>query len=248
MSTPILVYTCDGYADALPGFAYLLGVYWSELQPVYVCGTQPFQLSQNFLWLDVESRIAERWSDGLIEALKQIDDPVIVWMLEDYYLCRHVDNAAVESLADYMRMHDDILKIDLTADRLHSGRAEDVDYWGHVDILETDWQTPYQFSTQCALWNRKHLLSVLRPEMSPWDFELQDKKPENLHVLGTRQWPVRYVNFYGMGLGKDECRTEHRRHGLGGTTVERIPDEHVKFMQENGLFPKGRKINNAANG
>ena len=246
MSTPILVYTCDAYASALPGFAYLQGVFWSQLQPVYVCGTKPFPLPPNFTWLDVESRIAERWSDGLIEALNQFNDEVFVWMLEDYYLCRGVDHQAIESIAEYMRMHPDVLKVDLTADRLHSGRGEDVDYWGHVDLLRTEWDVPYQFSTQAACWNRKHLLSVLRPEMSPWDFELQDKKP-GLHVLGTRQWPLRYVNLLGMGLGKDEYRTEHRRHGLGGTTVERIPDEHVEFMQKHNLFPEGKRLNNDVN-
>jgi hypothetical protein len=135
----------------------------------------------------------------------------------------------------------------MTGDRLHSGRAEDVGHWGHVDLIRTPWDTPYQFSTQAALWNRKHLLSCLHPEMSPWDFELQDRKPEKLHVLGTRQWPIRYVNFVGMGLAKDEVRTEHIRNGLGGTTIERIPEEHVRFMQEHGLFPEGRKVNNGVN-
>jgi hypothetical protein len=247
MSTPILVYTCDAYADVVPGFAYLLGVFWSQLQPVYIAGTKSFPLPPNFTWLEVESRVAERWSDGLIEALRQMNEPVFIWMLEDYYLCRQVDNAAIESLAEYMMMHPDVLKIDLTGDRLHSGAADDVDYWGHVDLLRTPWETPYQYSTQCALWNREHLLSILRPEMSPWDFELQDKKPEHLHVLGTRQWPVRYVNFIGMGLEKDEYRTEHIRHGLGGTTIERIPDDHVAFMHDHNLFPKDRKLNNSVN-
>lgn len=239
MSVPILVYTCDDYADCVPGFAYLMGVFWSQLQPVFVCGTQPFPLPPNYRWLDVESRIAARWSDGLIEALHQFDDPVFVWMLEDYFLCRGVNHAAVESLSQYMLMNPDVMRIDLTADRLHSGHAVDVDVWGHCDIIETDWETPYQFSTQAALWNREHLLSLLRPEMSPWDWELQGTRPE-LRVLGTRQWPVRYVNFLGMGLAKDQYRTEHKRQGLGGETVERIPHDHLEFMREHGLLPEGR--------
>lgn len=243
----VVVYTCNEYAPILPGFAYLFNVFYSSLQPVAYAGCPKMDLPQNFEWYEVESRIAERWSDGLIELLLKLDDPIICWMLEDYYLCRTVDHAAIGSLADYMQMNKDILKIDLTGDRLHSGKAEDVGYWGHVDLIRTPWDTPYQFSTQCALWNRKHLLSVLRPEMSPWDFELQDKKPEHLHVLGTRQWPVRYVNAVGMGLGSDEFRTRHERKGNGGTTIERIPNEHVDFMKEHDLFPKGRKVNNKVN-
>jgi len=238
VSTPILVYTCDAYAWSVRPFAYLLNVYWSEMQPVYVCGTKSFPLPPNFTWLDVESRIKERWSDGLIEALRQIKEDILIWSLEDYWLCRRVDNVAIESLAEYMGMHPNILKIDLTADRLHSGKAYDVDTYGRMDIIETSWETPYQLSTQMACWNRKHLLSLLRPEMSPWDFELQDKRLPNLRVLGTRQWPARYCNGLGMGLSGDKYRTEHIRNGLGGTTIERIPQEHIDEMHKLGFLPE----------
>jgi len=240
----VIVYTCNEYSDVLPGFAYLFNTYWSALQPVAYAGCPKMDLPQNFEWHEVESRVASRWSDGLIEFLLRLDDEIVCWLLDDYFLCRGVDHKAIGSLADYMRMYPDILKIDLTGDRLHSGAAEDVDTWGHVDIIETSWDVPYQFSVQAALWNRRHLLSLLRPEMSPWDFELRSDYPAHLRVLGTRQYPVRYVNFLGMGLGKDEYRTEHIRHGLGGTTIERIPDEHVVFMREHDLFPKDRKLNN----
>lgn len=243
----VMVYTCNEYADVLPGFAYLFQTFWSALQPVAYAGCPKMDLPANFTWYDVQSRVAERWSDGLIEFLDMLDDTIICWLLEDYYLCRGVHHQAVASLVDYMRMHPDILKIDLTGDRLYSGDAKDVDYWGHLDIITTSWDTPYQFSTQAALWNREHLLSVLRPEMSPWDFELHSAIPEGLHVLGTRQYPLRYVNFLGMGLAKNEYRIEHRRKGLGGVTIERIPDDHVEFMRKHGLFPAGRTLNNEVN-
>lgn len=243
----VIVYTCDEYSTVLPGFAYLFNVYFSALQPVAYAGCKKLDLPQNFEWYDVESRIAERWSDGLIEFLDMLDDKVVCWLLEDYYLCRTVDHQAIGSLVDYMGMHPNILKIDLTGDRLYSGKAQDVDYWGHCDIISTPWETPYQYSIQAALWNRRHLRKLLRPEMSPWDFELRSDYPDDLYVCGTRQWPLRYVNLLGMGLGKDEYRTKHERKGLGGMTVERVPDEHVRFMQEKGLFPKDKKENNEVN-
>jgi hypothetical protein len=245
--TRILVYTCQDYAWCLKPLLYLLDVYWSREQPIVIGGCKPFDMPDNVTWLDVESRVAERWSDGLIECLHQMDDDVFVWMLEDYWLCRTTDCTAISSLAEYMRGHPDVLKIDLTADRAYSGAAVDIDPWGRCDLIETSWDMSYQWSTQAAIWDRKHLLNHLHPEMSPWDFELRDAKPRELRVLGTRQWPLRYVNGVGMGLEKDEYRTEHIRHGVGGTTIERIPDEHVQFMQEHGLFPADRKLNNDIN-
>jgi len=239
---PILVYTCDAYAWSVKPFLYLLDVYWSQQQPVVIGGCQPFPTPENVTWLNVESRIKERWSDGLIECLHQIDSDTFVWCLEDYWLCRTVDVASISSLAEYMGNHTNVLKIDLTGDRLHSGAAIDVDYWGHNDLIETSWDTPYQWSIQAALWNRELLLRYLRPEMSPWNFELQDSKPRELRVLGTRQFPVRYVNSIGMGLdAKYLYRTEHVRDGLGGRTIERIPYEHIDEMLRLEILPPQEK-------
>ena len=236
----VIVYTCSEYCWTLPGFAYLFQVYWSAQQPVAYAGCPKLDLPENFQWYDVESRVVERWSDGLIEFLNMIDDDLIVWLLDDYYICRGVDHQAIGSLAEYMRMYPDVLRIDLTADRLHSGHAVDIGSYGRLDIIETDWDTPYNYSTQAAMWNRKHLLSTLRPAMSPWDFELHTEHQPYLRVLGTRGWPVRYLNLVGTGLdSKYKYRAVHVREGLGGTTIERIDPEHLAKMLELGLLPEG---------
>lgn len=239
----ICVYTHEKAQWCLKPLAYLFNVYWSELQPVYIAGGEPsVDLPENFYWLQVESRVKERWSDGLIDMLKIIKSDVICLLLEDYWLVRFVDWEVINSLEEYMLNNPDILRIDLTADRLYSGRAVDIDYWGRCDILKTDWDTPYQWSTQAGLWNRHHLLANLRPELSPWDFELQDNDQKHLRVLGTRQWPVRYINGVGMQLDeKYRYRTEHVREGLGGKTIERIDKEHVDVMIRRGILPPRAK-------
>jgi len=238
----IFVYTHQDAHWALRPFAYLFNIYFSSLQPVAIAGGEPsVELPDNFLWAPVESRVKERWSDGLIEFLQMVESDVVCMFLEDYWLVRYIDWEILGSLEQYMLMHPDVLKIDLTGDRLHSGNAVDIGYWGRADLVQTSWETQYQWSTQVALWNRKHLLANLRPEMSPWDFELQDRHPENLRVLGTRQWPCRYVNGVGMQC-KNLYRTEHIRDGLGGRTIEKIDDEHVQIMLERGILPENRPL------
>jgi hypothetical protein len=238
----ICVYTHTDAHWCLQPFAYLFNIYFSSLQPVLVAGGEPdIELPDNFRWFSVESRVKERWSDGLIEFLRMINSDIVCMMLEDYWVVRFVDWEILGSLEEYMLMYPDVLKIDLTGDRLHSGAAVDVGYYGRADLVQTSWDVPYQWSTQAALWNRRHLLKYLRPGMSPWDFELQDKRPEDLRILGTRQWPVRYVNGVGMQC-PNLYRTEHVRDGLGGRTIERIDDEHVQFMLEHGILPENRPL------
>lgn len=244
----VVVPTCDRYLWALRPFQYLFNTYWSELQPVVIGGFSfpPFQLRGNFQFVQIDRNEypAERWSDGLIRLLtKFVEDDIIVLLLEDYWLCRGVNHEAVRALAEFMRGRDDILRIDLTADRLHSGKGVDVGYYGCWDLLETSPDTPYQWSTQACLVNRRHFLSCLKPGLAPWDFELQGNEliPEGLRVLGTRQWPVRYVNAIGMGC-EWRYRTEHVRDGVGGRTIERIPQEHVNAMLEAGILPPNERL------
>ena len=243
----VVVYTSDKYLWCLRPFQYLFNTYWSELQEVVVGGFSPppFPLAPNFTFKSIAPRNypAEKWSDGLIQLLTSMDDEVIIFMLEDYWLCRTVQHGAVASLQEYMLHHPGVLRVDLTADRLYSGRAFDVDTWGHLDIIETPADTPYQWSTQACVVNRKHFLNCLKPGLGPWDFELRGNEliPDGLRVLGTRQWPVRYVNAVGM-QNPYKYRTEHVRDGAFSKTIERIPEQHVAYMLKRGILPRNEKL------
>jgi hypothetical protein len=217
------------------------------MQPVVVVGFNPprFPLPANFEFVSLGTRNypAAEWSDGLIKFLSRWNEDRFVFMLEDYWLCRTVYHQAIVSLDQYMQYHPDILRIDLTADRLHSGHAKDVEAWGCLDILETDKETPYQWSTQACMVSREGMLACLQPGLAPWDFELRGNEliPEGWRVLGTRQWPVRYVNAIGMGCAY-KYRTEHVREGMAGVTIERIEPHHVNAMRSRGILPENEKL------
>lgn len=222
----VIVPCCDKYLWALRPFAYLFNTYWSELQPVLVAGYTPprFDLPRNFEFYSISHPDPgpATWSNGVAQALRSIDDPFFVLMLEDYWLNRAVDCSAVASLDHYLSIHQDVLRVDLTGDRLYSGRAFDVGAWGHLDMIETPIDTQYQLSLQACVVNREHMLSVLRPGMSPWEFELQDqpKALGSLRIHGTRQMPVKYTN--GIGSGHGDCYTEG------------IAPEHVAELRRRG--------------
>lgn len=231
----VIVPTCDKYLWAVRPFAYMFNVFWSAQQEVLIGGfSEPdFELPPNFEFMSIDdhSYPADKWSDGIIKLLNNIDDDLFVLMLEDYWLNRGVNHQAVESLAEYMRIHKGVLRTDLTTDRLYAGRMFDVDTWGYLDIIETPPDTPYQWSTQACVVNRRHMLRCLQPGMAPWQFELggNDMIPTGLRVLGTRQFPVRYVNGVGMG-----CKMKYNQLG--------IPEAHLNHMQETGILPPNELI------
>jgi hypothetical protein len=222
MNIPVYVTTCNRYLWALRPFSYLFNLYWSELQHVVVIGfTRPdYNLPANFEFYSAGEDTGQKsWSTALMRALHEMDDELFTLLLDDYWLQRTVDTAGVATLADYMQQHPRVLRMDLTTDRLYAGGMFDVEAFGHYDILETPPSTPYQMSTQAGIWRRSLLLELLRPEMTPWEVELQTDVPGRMRVLGTRQSPVRYANVF-RGGDPDTL-----------LNLEQIPGEHIEELR-----------------
>lgn len=202
----VFVYTSDPYIWCLKPFAYLFNIYWSELQEVIVGGFTPpqFPLPKNFTFHQIDKKPypKQKWSNGLIRFLQDYQDDVLVLLLEDYLLRRTVDHGGIDSLASYMCMNEnsDVVRLDLTADRLYGKGAHDVEPWGHYDIIACDKDAMYEMSLQAAIWNRRNFLRLLKPDMNPWEVEIQtDMTQQPYRILGTRQWPVRYANLMLKG-------------------------------------------------
>lgn len=220
----VFCYTCDPYLWLLKPFCYLFNTYWSELQEVIVGGFTPprFPLPSNFVFHQISKNPypKEMWSDGLIRFLEDFHDDVFVLLLEDYLLYRTVDHNGVNTLADYMRINKDVVRFDLTSDRLYGKGMRDIESWGHYDIIACDKDAMYEMSLQAAIWNRRNLLTLLRPSMNPWEVETQtDMTKQPYRVLGSRQYPVRYANLMLKGEVMDY-------------ELERIPESHRSIIKQ----------------
>lgn len=216
----------------LQPFAYLFNQYWSSLQSVtVVCESRPtFGLPNNFRYYQVglageEKWPQHKWSDGLMKFLHSIDEQYVLLMLDDYWLVRTVDHTSIGTLLEYMKQRKNILRIDLTGDRLYAAGVEPHDMYGHYDLIKAN-GSEYQMSLMPGIWNKGLLLSVLELGWSPWDVELRgtsvvNERPE-LVVLGTRQWPIRITN--ALRTGNDDI------------DVSNVDGEHLQVIQQ--WFPK----------
>jgi hypothetical protein len=207
---PIYVTTCNKNLWLIRGFAHLFNIYWGQNWPVTVLGFSPpdFELPENFTFYSIhpEEAPADNWSDALRMALTVYTDNLFVLLLEDYWLQRTVDTAGVLALASYMNDNPDVLRGDLTGDRLYAGGKYDLCGWGHLDLLETPNNTPYQISLQAGIWRRGLMTDprILTPGKSPWEFEMHTGTPDKgFRVIGTYQMPVKYANILKNGKVQD---------------------------------------------
>jgi hypothetical protein len=199
----VVVTTCNKYAWATRPFAYLFNTYWSPVESVHIlCESHITGLPPNFQCRPISLAgeggwPMQMWSDGVAKYLNTIPEQFVIIMLEDYWLTRQVDTEAIQIALEYMSQYRSILRIDLTTDRLYAGGVKPHDTYKRLDFVNAD-GSQYEMSLMPGLWNKKLLLDVLQPNMSPWDVELQGTTIVNenaeLVVLGTRQNPIRFVN------------------------------------------------------
>lgn len=223
----VFIYTSDKTSWALRPFAHLMQHYWSSDFPVAVFGEHrpDFDLPDNFAFNELGAIPLQEWSTGLIAALQSIEDEVILFMMDDYWLNRDVDHEAIELCRGYMRLEENIARFDMTTDRLYARGVTDYGALSYLDVIKSDPLSPYHFSTQAALWQRKCLIDCIAPHEQPWECEINgDKRLRDAGylVLGTRQAPIRYTIAIQKGMFMPDGGYQTPTHALNVSDVEYI--------------------------
>ena len=195
----IICLTNDKAIWATKPFAHLFNKYWGSDQEVTIFGFNypDFYYPDNFTFVSCDSYNwpAERWTNQLRLALEQTVDDLVIIFLEDYWLCKPVDIAAVRSMYEYAASEPDLLRIDLTNDRSqHKGAFKYHEYNGY-DIIRTLQPIKYQMSYQVGVWNRNNLLKLLVPNETAWQSEIEGSKrvPNDMLALGLKEPVVSYI-------------------------------------------------------
>lgn len=196
----LFILTSDVTLWALRGCVWLLDKYWPAHPPLVVGGFTPpaFPLPDwvTFIRLGAFADFpAQRWSDGLHALLAGQPDDIFCWTMDDFWLVRPVDDAAVRLLYQHMLDNPHLARVDLTTDRLYAANMQAAGTLGHLHLVNTPPGTPYQLSFQAGLWRREALRLYLEPGESAAETEIRGSQRMNLanaNVLGTVEAPLRY--------------------------------------------------------
>ncbi|MFZ5571246.1 MAG: hypothetical protein ACOZF0_12615 [Thermodesulfobacteriota bacterium] len=212
----LLIMSCDKYADLWKPFFHLLFYYWPELPfPVYL-------LSNHRIYPDGRVRplaVGEdrSWSHGLLAAIGKIDTPLVLCMLEDFFLQEPVDQ---EAISNCLRMMEET---DAGMMRLVPNPRPDLPIDGYPEIGEIAISSPYRVSTQATLWRKSELHRVVKAGESIWEFEINGTERSRsfdngyycvwkgvmryIHVIERGKWFRRQARKYAaMGIGCDFSR------------------------------------------
>ncbi len=164
-SVSVVVSSCDAFLDCWRPFAFFFRKFWGDCPfPVYLLVNELEVRSQFIRPLRVGKD--EGWATTMQRALAQIDTPYILYLQEDYFLNRPVDQeqlardftAAMEAGADSFSFCDLSL--------LDPGFAQMPDRFGLVSP-----ESKGRTRLQAALWKRDAFAALLRPGENAWEME-----------------------------------------------------------------------------
>lgn len=223
----ILVNTCDNFDDCWQPYFKLHAKYWPDCAGRLYLNTETKDFS--YPGLDVTAlKVAAgedgrrlTWSECLLRALDKIEEDIVLYMQEDYFLKAPVQGDWVKRYVQLMQDDESIHCIQLTDQAVISvGPSQ------YKGLCKVKPRQRYLISCQAALWRKDVLKSYLRAHESAWQFEEFGSKrgarlPHNFYVVDP-SWVklnefeiIPYV-FTGIvqGRWKEEVMPLFEAHGI----------------------------------
>lgn len=173
----ILVNTTDSFEDCWQPFFTLFARFWPGCSYPIVLNTE----TKTFTYSGLDIRCARvgndtparrlTWSECLLRCLESIDDDLILYLQEDYFLNDRVDVEQINEFADILQAegYSHIALVSFS----NAGPWRPTKY---PLLWEIDQKAAYRLSLQAGLWRKDRLQCYLRKHETPWQFEVWGSK------------------------------------------------------------------------
>lgn len=194
----VLIGTCDAYSQFWKNFDILFNRYWNvETDNIVVSETKPL-FSRYFKYKNILPGINLPWGKRMLLGLDEINTEYVVFLLEDYYLTEEINENFIQEHLDILEKYNAqkiMFDIKYPSNIYYLSKIEE-------ELYEFKQNSPYLNSVQPSIWKVDFLKDALKPEYSPWEFELKGNyRTSTLGakiLLKSRPSPV-YFNFVRKG-------------------------------------------------
>lgn len=167
----ILVVGYDGYLDVWNHFFELLNKNWPVRPQTYLATSELIPEYENVKVIAAGSN--SEWSTRTRNALKQINTPYVILLLEDFFITKPVDNQRVRSTLDLIEQ-DNIkfyqILVQLVVQSWEKGKS----YKGNQQIRVIPEDKKYALNLQAAIWKKNYLEDAIGDgNYNAWQFELK---------------------------------------------------------------------------
>lgn len=163
----VVIGSCDSYNNMWKNFDILFKRYWNlDTENIFVGETIPIPYDG---YINVLPGTNLPWGQRILEGLKLVKTDYVCLLLEDYYLTENING-------EFIKQHIDILE-ERKADKVMFATLSSPGNYNLIqlesDLFQFRTQSMYLNSVQPAIWKINYIKDVLKPDYSPWDFELK---------------------------------------------------------------------------
>lgn len=169
----LLIIGYDPYKDVWDHYFDLLEKYWPD-RPETFLATNELEPTYANVKAIPAGKSAE-WSQKVLTAMKEIEAPYVVLLLEDFFTTSPVNNQDLSELVDCMQENQLKYCKLLNQSRI---KGEAFNRKKHLRIIGNE--DEYGISLQPAIWDREFLLKLVGTEnYNAWIFEFNQVKEKN---------------------------------------------------------------------
>jgi hypothetical protein len=147
-----------------------------------------FELPSNFEFVSLgKQRGPDYWSDDMIDFFSTCTDDYFYFPTEDMFILEPVDVEILEYAINLFECNLDsnLLRFCLANDIQHRPYNTIHDY-DRFQLIERTQDSDYRNGVVASIWHRENFLKQLKPGITPWKFELNTGRNNNMTVLGTK--------------------------------------------------------------
>jgi hypothetical protein len=224
----LVVHACDRYRMLFKGFEYFFKKNWPAVKGInFYFLTEDIDYHSD-LFANIKTGQAE-WSDRLRAGLQQLSEPLVIYMQEDMWFKKPVDEKILKEILDFV-MAENPLLLKLHSSEVYQTHPTGKIFGGLLLSRLSNQASKYLMSHQVSIWNRKFLVSQLLRNEHPWRNER--KATKRLKKLDLPLYQIDLLAENGKpAVNKNisnAFRSEYQTVSVNGT----LNDNALPFIEE----------------
>lgn len=206
----ILVNTTDSFEDCWEPFFKLFKKFWPEYKGKIYLNTET--KSYNYSGLDIfpikNSLVDQSWSKCLKYALNTIEDEIILYLQDDYFLNNYVNSKIINQLIE--KMKNSIINCIHLHPCASAGPFESSEF---IDLLKFSKKAAYKIGTQASLWKKDFMKKYIRDHEDAWHFEIYGTRRawrhnEEIYIYNYQNNKNKIIPYNATGIVKGKWKKE----------------------------------------
>ena len=195
----IFVFSCDKNEDTFRPFHHCIEKYYPK-HPEIIYATE--SIINPYYKTICKNYPLSMWTRRIRETLKEIDDDIILFIVDDCFIRKPVDKERINYACDNLKDNIACMNFELSFDQ----NDEETNLIGWK---KRQHGSSYELSIMCGLWQKDKLIKVLENDSDPWTVEIKQDTKGFDYLINSGDYIIDwgYKSFIYTGICKGKwCR------------------------------------------